>query len=175
MPRLVLVRHGEAAAGWGDDPDPGLSERGRQQAEAMADAIAPLGPLPLVTSPLRRTRETAAALERRWGVAARVDAAVGEVPSPADVPEGRMAWLRRLLPLPKSEWPPELQAWQQSVVATLLALPDDTVVVTHFVLITVAAGVDGYLPDNCSRTVLDAGPHGLQVVSLGEQRTTVVR
>jgi broad specificity phosphatase PhoE len=175
MPRLVLVRHGEAAAGWGDDPDPGLSERGFAQAEAMADVLASAGPLPVVASPLRRTRETAAALERRWGVTATVEPGVGEVPSPTDAPEGRLAWLRRLLPLPRDEWPAELQEWQRSVVATLLALPTDTVVVTHFVLITVAAATPGYQPDHCSRTVVDATPDGLRVVSLGEQRATVVR
>ena len=175
MTRLVLVRHGEAAAGWDDDPDPGLSERGRAQAEAMAEALAPLGPLPVVASPMRRTRETAAALERRWGVTARVDPAVGEVPTPTEALGSRMDWLLRLLPTPRSEWPSALQAWQQSVQAALAGLAEDTVVVTHFVLITVAAGVDGYRPDYCSRTVLDVTADGLHLVSLGEQRTTVVR
>ena len=36
MPRLTLVRHGRAAAGWGDDLDPGLDDLGRAQAESVA-------------------------------------------------------------------------------------------------------------------------------------------
>jgi len=33
---IFLVRHGEAAASWGESPDPGLSELGRRQAEVAA-------------------------------------------------------------------------------------------------------------------------------------------
>ena len=51
MTRLVLVRHGHASGGWDDDPDPGLDDLGRAQAEAMADLVAPLGPLPILVSP----------------------------------------------------------------------------------------------------------------------------
>lgn len=174
MSRLVVVRHGEAAAGWGDDPDPGLSERGRAQAEAMARSLAPLGPLPVVASPLRRTRETAAALERAWDVTARVDGSVGEVPSPTDDLAERMAWLRRLLPTPWDEWPPELQAWRRSVVSTLAAIEEDSVVVTHYVFITVAAGSQAYAPDYCSSTVLDVVDGELRLVSSGSQAATVV-
>lgn len=88
VPRLFLVRHGRAAASFGEDRDPHLSELGKAQAEAMAMALAPNGALPVVTSPLRRTRETAAALERRFRVEARVEPAVAEVPSglQGDVP-----------------------------------------------------------------------------------------
>jgi len=60
--KLVLVRHGEAAAGWIDDADPGLSEVGQQQARDVVDRLVALGPLPILTSPLRRCRETAAPL-----------------------------------------------------------------------------------------------------------------
>lgn len=175
MTRLVLVRHGEAAAGWGEDPDPGLSERGRTQAEAMASAVAPMGSLPVIVGPLRRTRETAAALERRWGVTARVDAAVGEVPSPTDDLAERMAWLRELLPMPWDDWPPELQQWRRSVVSTLASIYEDSVVVTHYVFITVAAGSQAYVPDYCSLTVLDVVDGGLRLVSSGDQAATVVR
>src|SRR5439155_21590840 len=87
--RIYLVRHGKAAAGWGAHLDPGLDDAGRAQAEEMAKALAPSGPLPLVASPLRRTRETAAALERRWAVAARIEPRVGEIPSPAEDLVGR--------------------------------------------------------------------------------------
>jgi len=173
--RLILVRHGEAAAGWGADRDPGLSERGRAQAEAAADALAPLGPLPLVVSPLRRTRETAEALERRWAVTARVDPAVGEIKAPSDDLADRAGWLKKLLSTPWPAWPPEQQAWQRSVVDALLAIAEDSVVVTHFVAITVAAGEQGYLPDYCSRTVVEHDGHRLSLVEQGNQRATVVR
>jgi len=84
MSRIYLVRHGRAAADWGSHVDPGLDDVGRTQAEAMASELAPKGPLPLVASPLRRTRETAAALERRWELGARIEPRVGEIPSPVE-------------------------------------------------------------------------------------------
>ena len=79
MPRITLVRHGQAAAGWGDDLDPGLSPVGRSQAEATADALASIGPQPIVCSPLRRCRETSAPLAARWAVESVIDAGVGEI------------------------------------------------------------------------------------------------
>ena len=81
MSRIYLVRHGRAAAGWGAHVDPGLDDVGRAQAEAMAKQLAAKGPLPLIASPLRRTRETAAALERQWKTEARIEPRVG-----ADLP-----------------------------------------------------------------------------------------
>ena len=178
MSRLFLVRHGRAAAGWGDDPDPGLDDIGRAQAEAMAEALAPLGPMPIVVSPLRRTRETAAVLERRWSRTALVDPGVGEIESPtADLAE-REEWLRAVMQGSWSE-APELATWRQRVIDTLADLRADTVVVTHFVAINVAVGhatnndrVVCFVPDNCSRTVLDVDGVDFVVVQLGEQAAT---
>jgi hypothetical protein len=91
---LVLVRHGHASGGWDDDRDPGLDDVGRAQAEAMADLVAPRVPLPILVSPLRRCRETAAPLERRWATVGTVDPAVGEIPTPPEVPlQERTTWL----------------------------------------------------------------------------------
>ena len=82
MARLYLVRHGRATGTWVAHPDPGLDDVGREQAARMAEELTAHGPLPLFTSPLRRTRETAAALEQRWAVSAKVEPDVGEIPSP---------------------------------------------------------------------------------------------
>ena len=48
--------------------DPGLDALGHSQAEAVAQKLASLGPLPILSSPLRRTRETAAPLAKLWNV-----------------------------------------------------------------------------------------------------------
>ncbi len=185
MARIVLVRHGRAASGWDapGDPDPGLDDVGVAQAEAMAGALGPLGPLPVIVSPLRRTRETAAALERRWGVGAVVEPAVAEIPSPSDDPVVRGPWLRELV---RGTWragAPELRGWCDGVIGALLALPGDAIVVTHFVAINVAVGratgddrVVCFAPGNCSQTVLDSDGGALRVVSRGaEDAITIVR
>ena len=182
MTRLYLVRHGEAAARWDQDHDPGLDDVGRRQAIALAGALEPRGPLPVVVSPLRRTRETAAALEERWHVTASVDPAVGEILSPSDDLALRTEWLRDVLHRRWGELTPELRAWRDAVVAALLAHTGDTVVVTHFVAINAAVGeatdddrVVCFRPDNCSCTVLESDGDRLRVVELGRQRQTLVR
>jgi broad specificity phosphatase PhoE len=65
---LVLVRHGETATNAQGRllgrADPPLTDLGRRQAATLAERVAPgdRAPVRLVTSPLRRARETAAGL-----------------------------------------------------------------------------------------------------------------
>jgi broad specificity phosphatase PhoE len=179
--RLILVRHGEAAAGWNQDRDPGLSDEGHRQAAEMAAALAPLGPLPIVVSPLRRTRETAAPLEAACGVTATVDPGVGEIVSPIDDLEERTTWLRGFMAGPWSAASPEHTKWRQTVIDTLAAIPHDAVVVTHFIAINAAVGaatddprVVNFMAGNCSRTTLDVVDGQLSVVELGGEAVTVI-
>lgn len=181
---VVLVRHGEAAAGWGDDLDPGLSPAGRAQAEEMARALAPTGPLEIVASPLARTRQTAEPLAARWEVEPRIDRRVGEIVAPAGVEglEGRAEWLRAAM---AARWPhlgPEHQAWREQVLECLRAMVSDAVVVTHFIAINVAVGeatgddrVVCFAPDHCSRTVVRLRGDEVQLLRLGDTAATEVR
>lgn len=182
MTTLYLVRHGQAAAGWGADHDPGLDDAGRAQAAAVAASLAPRGPLPVVVSPLRRTRETAAAFADVWpGAVPVVDPGVGEIPSPTDDLAGREAWLVGVLAGRWSDLDDGLRRWRRDVVDTLLSMRVDTVVVTHFVAINAAVGVATeddrlvcFRPDNCSVTVLEHDGDALRVVELGAERGTAV-
>ena len=170
MPRLTLVRHGEAAAGWDDAVDPGLSDLGRRQAAAVAELVASTSPpLPLLVSPKRRCRETAEPLAERWSIEPTVDPAVGEVRHP-DVAD-RGAWLRDLMAGTWSAAEPDARAWADGVVERLLAVETDTVVFSHFVAINVAigraTGDDRVLCvrlGNGSRTTLDVDGSTLTLV-----------
>src|SRR5256885_1320338 len=174
MPRLYLVRHGRSAATYADGNDVGLDPIGVAQAEAVAAGLAPLGPLALVVSPLRRARETAAPLERTWGRPAIVEAAVGEIPSSLADPTARGAWLRRILHARWGDVEPELQAWRRSVVDALLALRESSVVFSHYVAINVAVGtatgddrVASFAPAHCSVTVVDTDGGSLRLLERG--------
>jgi broad specificity phosphatase PhoE len=180
---LVLVRHGEAAAGWEGDADPGLSDRGRAQAARAAADLAVLAGTPVVASPLRRTRETAAPIAAALGVDVSVDAAVGEVVTPPAFAalDQRGPWLRELMAGRWADADPAVAAWRSGVVSALAALPGDTVVVTHFVAINAAVGaalgddrVVAFRPGNCSRTVLRIGDDGTTVARLGDEASSVV-
>ncbi len=174
MARLYLVRHGKAAASWDSDLDPGLDDLGRAQANRMAADLAPKGPLPLIVSPLRRTRETASALERRWGNAARIEPRVSEIPSPAMALPQRIEWLRSVMKRRWHEAEPGLELWRQTVLQALSAIEQNSVVISHFVVINVAVGyargddrVTCFEPENCSCTVLDVSGAAFKLVELG--------
>ncbi len=182
MSRLVLVRHGHAAAGWGDDADPGLDDLGRRQSAEMATVVAPLGPLPVIVSGLRRCRETAAALCEQWGIEPRIDSRVEEVPTPPGMHlAARSNWLQGVMAGSWAASGPELSGWCDDVVECLLEVDADTVVVTHFIAINVAIGratgddrVTCRVLDNCSRTVLDNRGGRLEVLELGAEARTEV-
>jgi broad specificity phosphatase PhoE len=175
LSRLLVVRHGQAAAGWDCDIDPGLDEVGRAQAEAVADRLSGLRALPVVVSPRRRTMQTAAPLARRWGIEPRVEPRIGEIATPDGLGlADRGTWLRDVM---DHRWPDldsDRQAWRQGVLDALWSVEGDAVIVTHFVAINVMAGwaagddrVVTVSPANCSITVFDVDPEtrGLALVS----------
>ena len=182
MPRLYLVRHGRATGGYGADLDPGLDELGHAQAAAMADSLAGLGPLPMITSPLRRARETAAALETRWNTMAIVEPCVGEIPAPVEDLDERHAWLQQAMGSTYTDLGARYRSWRTMVAALLLHLHADTVVITHFVAINAVLGVttgdDRVMSSavgNGSVTILDHDHDTFTLVEVGtaDAATTV--
>lgn len=78
---VVLVRHAEKAA----EPaaDPPLTDQGEARARALAQALANAGVQLVLTSPLRRTVDTAAPLVAATGIASRPVPLDGGVPAHA--------------------------------------------------------------------------------------------
>jgi len=174
MARIYLVRHGKAAAGWGEDVDPGLDEAGREQAEEVARKLTPLGPLSIISSPLARARETAAPLARKWGVGVAIEKRVSEVPSPTTDLKDRAGWLGKLMISEWSSVEPELRAWRNGVIEALSEQEKDAVVFTHYIAINAAMGAavgDGrvvcFSPGNGSVTVMDADNAKLSLIERG--------
>ena len=186
MTRLFLVRHGRAAAGWDTDPDPGLDALGSQQAAAMAARLQPLGPLAVVTSPLRRCQQTAAVLAAQWNVVPRVEPLVAEIPSPEGIPmEERIEWLRVAMAGTWTQLGERYTAFRDGVMAALtnIAITGvDTVVTSHFVAINAAIGAmlgdDRLLIrslDNCSVTIVKFQAGVFQLVETGQEADTLIR
>jgi phosphohistidine phosphatase SixA len=82
--RLFLVRHAHSAPGDPDSLRP-LSERGQQQARELAERLAPEKPELVLTSPLLRARETAAAIAKATGAELRIDERLAPGASAEDV------------------------------------------------------------------------------------------
>src|SRR4051812_19530155 len=83
MATLLLVRHGLTSmtgpllAGW--TPGVHLDDRGREQAVALAERLLPVPLAAIVTSPLERCQETAAAIAvGRDGMSVETDERLGE-------------------------------------------------------------------------------------------------
>lgn len=185
MPRLYLIRHGEPSGNWGQsaDPDPGLTDLGREQAEGAGKRLAKTLPKLIVSSPLRRARETAIPLARAMKVEPTIAEAVAEIPTPASVAFAQRAdWLRGLM---QSEWSAAdalLHAWRDGVVTYIASLQDDTAIFSHFVAINVALGaaigddrVVCFKPAHASITVLETKGRAFSLVELGETADTAVR
>ncbi len=181
MAMLYLVRHGRAAAGWDADPDPGLDQVGREQARALAQRLADRAPMQLLTSPMLRTRETAAPLAQLWGIEPLVERRVSEIVSPEADLAARGRWLRDIATRRWEELDSALHQWRDGLVAALIEQERDAVVFTHFMVINAAAGVATsddrvvhFRPDYCSVTVMRNDGGRLELVELGEEAQTRV-
>ena len=189
MPRLYMIRHGEAAAGWDADKDPGLSDLGQSQAERAAREIMTRekSVLPVLSSPLKRCRETSIPLAQAWSVQPVIEPRVAEIPSPDLSLAERGVWLRNLMTgtwaqadVPENK-ALDLNLWKQSVAEALLDLKTDTVIFSHFIAINAAVGhalddprVICFRPNNCSITVLQNDGGKLTLLEQGEEAETKV-
>ena len=112
---FILVRHGETAhtaekkfSGRGGD-DPGLNHNGQAQVRAVADWLAPLAEEidAVVTSPLRRTRETAEIIAERLGHDVDVEDGLAEA--------AFGSWDGKTFREVQEEFPDDLDAWLGSL------------------------------------------------------------
>ena len=188
MSRVYMVRHGRAAAGWNVDPDPALDDLGLSQSIAVAARLRPLGPLPVLSSPLLRCQQTSFPLATAWGVEVRVDPLVGEIPSPEGYSlENRVEWLREAM---AGTWAQVSErsgahygAYRDAVADRIRTIGTDTVVFSHFIAINAVIGaatgddrvVAAHL-DNCSVTVFESHADGrLELVETGGEADTLIR
>ena len=182
MARIYLVRHGEAAARWSEELNPGLSDLGRSQASEAARRLAPLGPLPIISSPLVRARETAVPLSHIWAVPPRIESRVTEIPTPPEVMDTRMEWLERTIRQRWAKLDGVLAEWRRGVIEAILELQADTVVFSHFVAINVAVGAATgndrlmhFWPHNASVSIVDTDGRRLTLIERGGEAVTEVR
>lgn len=179
---IFLVRHGEAAAGWPDSDDPGLSERGRQQADATSRLLQERvgADIRLISSPLRRARETAQPLSLALATAVRIVDPFREIPTPVARGE-RQRWLNSIARQTWSEQVDMVREWRGALLEQLRQIREPAVVFTHFMVLNVIVGaltaedkVVCYLPANASVTTLQGSGDDLQLLELGRQFKTHV-
>lgn len=175
---IYLIRHGEAAARWGSHPDPGLSELGRDQAEAVAESLSELGIERIFSSPMARCQETGRAFAARSGLDLVVEPKVTEIPTPGDVTD-RVPWLQTLMAGNWADTPDLVQTWRRDLIDVVTAMPANTAVFSHFVAINAIVGhfegsdsVTVFRPNYCSLTRLHVTDSGHMLAARGASLET---
>lgn len=194
MPLIYMVRHGRIADDPATEHDPELGETGWAQAEAVALELSRriAAPLPILSSPLRRCRETAAPLAHLWRAGVTVEPRVIEVPSPRSEEVPREVWLKRML---ASSWAEAAQQgaalqpgydgvlarWREDVRQALLDCRQDCVIFSHYVPINVLAGtalgsecIVNFRPANASVTLFRVESGQFQLLQRGHEADTRV-
>ncbi|MFE9630626.1 bifunctional RNase H/acid phosphatase [Streptomyces sp. NPDC006463] len=146
---FVLLRHGETAltpqkrfSGSGGS-DPELSPAGRRQAAAVAEALAARGTVQtVISSPLRRCRETAQAVADRLGLDVTVEEGLREVDFGA--------WEGLTFAEVRERFPDDLQAWLDSPKAAPTGGGESFMAATR----RISATRDRLLAAHAGRTVL---------------------
>jgi broad specificity phosphatase PhoE len=186
--RLYLIRHGKPADVWGGgDEDPGLDALGREQAIAVARQLLAAPdrerPRAVVSSPLRRCRETAQPLADALGLTVRIEPAVGEIPTPAHLGQSeRPDWLRGAF---EGDWSQvrgdiDYEDWRRNVARAVSRWPG-AAVFSHFVainavvsLVTGQKRVVCFRPGHASVTMLRLAEERLDLIALGGEAHTGV-
>lgn len=146
---FVLLRHGETAltpqkrfSGSGGS-DPELSAAGRRQAAAVAESLAGRGTIEtVISSPLRRCRETAQAVADRLGLTVTVEEGLREVDFGA--------WEGLTFAEARERHPEDLQAWLDSPKAAPTGGGESFASATR----RISATRDRLLAEHAGRTVL---------------------
>ena len=181
VPKIYLIRHGRAAAGWGESDDPGLDSMGREQAVQVSRTMQAINPMPIVSSPMKRARETAEPLAQAWERSPEIDPRFSEIPTPEHIPYSRKAWIKDILSKRWDALDTDLQAWRENLLTALCYLKQDTVVFTHFIAINAIAGkamhdhkVLVFLPDNTSITSVKVEGSVITLLEKGTEMPTIV-
>ena len=108
MTTIYMVRHGETP--WNVEGryqgqlDPPLTAKGRRQAQATAQKLAPLGLAAIYSSDLARAAQTADALAQKTGLAVQLD------PRLREIHQG--VWQGVLIDDIRVRWPNEIYGWE---------------------------------------------------------------
>lgn len=180
---IWLVRHGEAAASWHQDTDPGLSSLGRQQALRAANDLMlkfDQQAVQIIASPKQRTLETAAPFVALQDAPLVIDPRFIEIQAPVPLAQ-RSEWLTGFMKGRWSEQSPEQWRWREGIVNALQELTTTSVIFTHFLVInTVIAHCESRAetlsswPANGSIFHFQLNAGKLRLVAEGEQLKTVV-
>lgn len=188
---IYLIRHGKASSGW-DTLNPDLDIIGKKQSKKIATELLNIAkePYDIFSSPLLRCLETADPFSEITNKKIIIEDKVIEIPSPIKNLKKRILWLKRVLPLTWEELISDKETkdskidyflWRKNILNFFLSLNKDAFIFTHYLVIN---SIISYLmnsnkvvffnPDNTSITHLSLSAKKLEIVSLGDEASSLI-
>ena len=179
---IILVRHGEASAGWSVHPDPGLSAQGQEQAENSGKSlINEMSGYQLLSSPKKRAVETMKIMSKGNKNSFELDARFIEIPSGNIDANKKKEWLVRIFTTPIEELPEAVKEWRNKLINWLKTAKGNFIVTTHFMVINALVShitcndvISYFHPDYASRTEIFIKNGKLTQLILGDDKKTVI-
>ena len=181
---IYLIRHGEANAARDEDPDPGLSEKGKLQSEELKKDLTHdlSSSFDAISSPRLRAQETAKPLKESLGFDLNINDTFAEIPSPGVPLSERRNWLRGIFNAKVTELEEPQFLWRNSIIESLKMLKKDTIIFSHFMVINCVVGwiknsvkFVSFHPDNCSVTKIRKEKDEFKILTTGRDFTTTVQ
>jgi len=182
---IYLVRHGQAGKSWDEDPDPGLSDKGKEQSKKL---VAELDNdfirlnFKAISSPLARAQETAIPLQEKYGFNIDINKTFAEIPSPGIELSQRSAWLKEIFKVKVDALEDPQQEWRGAIIQSIQDIEEDTIIFSHFMVINCVVGwinnfdnLVGFYPDNCSVTKILNKKSRLELMQVGNELSTVIQ
>ena len=179
---IILVRHGEASAGWSTHPDPGLSAQGRQQARTSGRSlINELSYYQLLSSPKKRAMETMEIMIKEKKYLFELDPRFIEIPSGNVDADKKKDWLLKIFTTPIEELPEPVKDWRNKLIDWLKEAEGNFIVTTHFMVINALVShitgnevISCFHPDYASRTEILIKNGKLTQLILGDGKKTTI-
>ena len=179
---IILVRHGEASAGWSIHPDPGLSELGFEQAnEAGKSLIEKISSYNLLSSPKKRAIETMKMMIEEKECSFQLDSRFIEIPSDNVNVDEKRDWLIKIFTTPIKELPEAVKEWRNNLIGWLNEVEGNVIVTTHFMVINTLVSyivsnnkISYFHPDYASRTEIFLANGEMTKLVLGDDKKTVI-
>ena len=138
---LLLIRHGEASASFGEHADPGLSEKGKQQAHNLMETLSKenFDNFKFISSPKLRAIETAQPLRLEYNKDLVIQNEFSEIPSNNIPGHEKQEWLRGVMSQETVALPEAVKLWQNNIMSGLLNINSDAIIFSHFMVINAIA------------------------------------
>ena len=135
--QVIFIRHAEASNSWGNHPDPGLSDNGKNQSKELINhpELIELDHYSFISSPKLRAIETAKPLAEKFKKELIIENIFTEIPSLNIEPDKKQEWLKNILQMNKNDLPENITKWKDNIISKTKAFSQDSLVFTHFIVI----------------------------------------